>query len=60
MNKTVFLQLYKTLIRSIVDYGIVVWFPTSEKNIQLIENIQKRATKIGIKTEIIEFTYPSI
>ena len=39
MNKTVFLQLYKTLIRSIVDYGIVVWFPTSKKNIQLIENI---------------------
>ena len=46
MNKTVFLQLYKTLIHSTVDYGIVVWFPTSKKNIQLIENIQKRVTKI--------------
>ena len=46
MNKILFLQLYKSLIRSIVDYGIVVWYPTSKKNIQLIENIQKRATKI--------------
>ena len=44
--KTVFLQLYKILIRSILHYGIVVWFPASKKNIQLIENIEKRATKI--------------
>lgn len=29
-----------------MDYGIVVWYPSSRKNIQLIENIQKRATKI--------------
>ena len=46
MDKRLFLQLYKTLIRSIVDYGIIVWYPSSRKNIQLIENIQKRATKI--------------
>ena len=29
-----------------MDYGIIVWYPSSRKNIQLIENIQKRATKI--------------
>ena len=46
MDKKLFLQLFKTLIRSIVDYGIVVWYPSTRKNIQLIENIQKRATKI--------------
>ena len=46
MDKKLFLQLYKTLIRSIADYGIVVWYPSTRKNIQLIENIQKRATKI--------------
>ena len=45
MDKRLFLQLYKTLIRSVVDYGIIVWYPSSRKNIQLIENIQKRATK---------------
>ena len=38
MNKTLFLQLYKSLIRSIVDYGIVVWYPTSPAPIaQLVE-----------------------
>ncbi|MEW8545747.1 MAG: reverse transcriptase family protein [Candidatus Thiodiazotropha sp.] len=31
MNKSLFLQLYKSMIRSIVDYGIVVWYPTSKK-----------------------------
>ena len=29
-----------------MDCGIVVWYPSTRKNIQLIENIQKRATKI--------------
>ena len=46
MDKKLFLQLYKILIHSIVDYGIVVWYPSTRKNIQLIENIQKRVTKI--------------
>ena len=39
MNKTLFLTLYKSLICSIVDYGSTIWYPTSRKNIQLIENI---------------------
>jgi len=46
MNKTLFLTLYKSLICSIVDYGSTIWYPTSRKNIQLIENIQRRATRI--------------
>jgi len=39
MNITLFLTLYTSLIRSIVDYGSTIWYPTSRKNIQLIENI---------------------
>ena len=35
-----------SLVRSIIDYGGSVYFPTTKKNIQLVENIQKRATKI--------------
>lgn len=46
MNKSMFLTIYKSLIRSIIDYGITVWYPSSKKNIQLIENIQRRATRI--------------
>ena len=46
MNRSMFLTIYKSLIRSIVDYGVTVWYPSSKKNIQMIENIQRRATRI--------------
>ena len=41
-----FLILYKNLIRSVLDYGGSVYYPCRKKNIQLIENIQRRATRI--------------
>ena len=45
-DKESFLTLYKSLVRSIIDYGGIVYFPTTKKNIQLIENIQRCATKL--------------
>ena len=41
-----YFQLYKSLIRSIIDYGVTVYHPVTKKNTQLIENIQRRATRI--------------
>ena len=38
--------MYKSLVRSILDYGGSVYYPSTKKNIQLIENIQRRATRI--------------
>ena len=46
LDKESFLTLYKTLIRSILDYGGSVYFPTYKKNKQIVENVQKRATKL--------------
>ena len=40
------LVLYKTLIRPILDYGNLIWFPTLKKDIRAIENVQRRITKI--------------
>ena len=42
-------------MRSIIDYGGSVYFPTTKKNIQLIENIQRRATKL--LPELKDLTY---
>ena len=41
-----FLKLYKSLVRPIVDYGNVIWYAYTKKNKKLIENIQRRATRM--------------
>lgn len=46
LDRHLFLILYKSLVRPIIDYGIVVWYPSTKKHIQTIENIQRRATKL--------------
>lgn len=46
MNKEIFLVVYKTLIHSVLDYGSPVWNPSTKKYRQMLENVQRRATKI--------------
>ena len=46
MEKDMFLQLYKSLIRPHLEYGSVIWSPYLKKDIYLIENLQRRATKL--------------
>ena len=45
MNKESFTPLYKTLVRTQLDYANSVWAPFKIKHIDLIENVQRRATK---------------
>ena len=40
-----YFELFKLYVRPIIDYSIVFWFPTYEKYIKIVENIQKRFTK---------------
>jgi hypothetical protein len=46
MDKQLFLCIYKTLIRSILDYGSPICNPSTEKYRQVLENVQRRSTKI--------------
>ena len=46
MDKSMFLQLYKTMIRPYMEYATVVWAPFLKKDIFLLENTQRRATKL--------------
>ena len=46
LDKTMFLQLYKALVRPHLEYANQVWAPRLMKHVIMIENVQRRATKL--------------
>jgi len=46
MTTKTFIMLYKTMVRSHLDYGVSVWAPHHRKFIDDIERVQRRATKL--------------
>ena len=46
LEKDSFLLLYKTMVRSQVEYGQTIWSPYKQKHIIAIERVQKRATRL--------------
>ena len=46
MNKEMFLVLYKTLVRPLMEYSPQVWSPNLMKDIDALEKVQQRATKM--------------
>ena len=56
MNKFIFNMLYKSLVRSQLDYATPVWNPPLAKHIDKIEEVQIRTTKMvpGLR----EMSYP--
>ncbi len=45
LDDTNFLSIYKVLVRSQLEYAASVWSLYTQKNIDAIENVQKRTTK---------------
>ena len=67
MDKDLFLTLYKSLVRSHLDYGNLVFYPTTKKYEHILENAQRRATRIvpglrGLtyKERLIELNLPTL
>jgi hypothetical protein len=46
MEKDMFITLYKSIVRPLLEYGTPVWSPFLMKDIRKIESIQRRATKL--------------
>ena len=46
MDKDMFLMLYKTVIRPHLKYANVIWHPLYKKQLESIERVQRRATKM--------------
>lgn len=46
MDSDMFLVLYKSIVRPILEYSTCVWSPYLKKDIRRVEAIQRRATKL--------------
>ena len=45
LDETVFLMLYKAMVRSLLETNATVWSPHLKKDIEFVEGVQRRATK---------------
>ena len=55
IDKDMFLSLYKTLIRPLLEYCVHAWSPHLQRDINLLENVQRRATKIVREIRHLEY-----
>ena len=46
MNLRILLQLYKSMVRPILEYGNVIWGPHYTLDQHKLESVQRRATKL--------------
>ena len=46
LDKEMFMNLYPVLVRPLIEYCVEVWSPHMQKHIDLLEGVQKRATKL--------------
>ena len=49
LTSTIFLQLYKTMIRPHLEYASCIWFPKLKRDSDAIERFQRRVTKLVLE-----------
>jgi len=53
LKKITFIMLYKAMVRPYVEYANSIWSPYKKGDIEAIEKVQKRATKLVISHNFI-------
>ena len=56
IDEGMFLNLYKSLIRPHVEYATPIWSPLYKKDKIIIENVQRRATKLVSSCKNLSYT----
>lgn len=46
LTRDAFILIYKSVVRSHIEYAVSVWFPWRMKDIEAVERVQRRATKM--------------
>ncbi|XP_028407530.1 uncharacterized protein LOC114530144 [Dendronephthya gigantea] len=57
VDKSVFSMLYKSLVRPILEYAVPVWSPYLVKDIQALEKVQRRASRIALRQKRQDMSY---
>ena len=55
-KKSIILQLYKSLVRPHLDYSIQAWRPHLQKDIDVLERVQRRATRMVEECKGLDYT----
>ena len=57
MDKEIFLNLYKTMVRPHMEYSSCIWSPYYKKDIEILESVQRQAT-IKLLPSFSNLSYP--
>ncbi|KAH0822734.1 hypothetical protein GEV33_000056 [Tenebrio molitor] len=55
-SPAIFAKLYKTYVRPVLEFANCVWTPVLQRDIQLLESVERRATRVPFGRSRLQYT----